>query len=300
MQNLYDLLGVRPDDDAESLKKAFRRAAKASHPDHHGGDPQAAARFRRISAAYEILRDARQRAAYDRLLELERRPLRHKVKRSLFDVKRYVVKRHIVRDVMAGILIVAVLATGYGLYARILQPSVHGTAGVTSRVSERAASDLHRAEGIGAAGTDRPGRAAAPRTPVVTPTAPVAAVSAADGQTEVPGGEAVSSPAGSATVIAIRDGEPAVPTGPGKTGGEPDGKTPEPARATAGGVKLPDVRPTETKMPARPSAATKPHAPGRSTPIEQAALENRNSGAPETGNTPAPDTVPSRVFGVGF
>jgi curved DNA-binding protein CbpA len=33
MKNLYDLLGARPDDDAETLRKAYRKAAKASHPD---------------------------------------------------------------------------------------------------------------------------------------------------------------------------------------------------------------------------------------------------------------------------
>src|SRR5262245_9639359 len=87
MQSLYDLLGVRPDDDAETLKKAFRKAAKASHPDHHGGDPEAAARFRQISEAYEILRDAGQRAAYDRQLKRERGPSRHEVKRSRSEMR---------------------------------------------------------------------------------------------------------------------------------------------------------------------------------------------------------------------
>jgi DnaJ-class molecular chaperone len=51
MQNLCDLLGVRPDDNAETIKKAFREAAKASHPDHHGDDPQAAVRFRQSAPA---------------------------------------------------------------------------------------------------------------------------------------------------------------------------------------------------------------------------------------------------------
>jgi DnaJ domain len=48
MKNFYDLLGARPDDDAETLRKAYRKAAKASHPDHHGGDQDAAAQFRQI------------------------------------------------------------------------------------------------------------------------------------------------------------------------------------------------------------------------------------------------------------
>src|SRR3974377_1957923 len=89
-RNLYDLLGVRPDDDAENLRKAFLKAAKESHPDHHGDDPEAATRFRQIAEAYDILRDAGQRAAYDRLLEAECRPLRATLKS---DVKRTMVTK---------------------------------------------------------------------------------------------------------------------------------------------------------------------------------------------------------------
>ena len=69
MITAYELLGVGPDDDAEELKHAFRKAAKASHPDIHAGDPNAAIRFRCIVIAYEILRDPEHRAAYDRLLK---------------------------------------------------------------------------------------------------------------------------------------------------------------------------------------------------------------------------------------
>jgi curved DNA-binding protein CbpA len=39
MYTLYDLLGARPQDDAKTLKKAFRKAAKATHPDVNPGDP---------------------------------------------------------------------------------------------------------------------------------------------------------------------------------------------------------------------------------------------------------------------
>ncbi len=112
-RNLYDLLGVRPDDDAETLRRAFRLAARESHPDHHGDDPEAAARFRQIAEAYDILRDAEQRAAYDRLLEVERRPLRSKLKQALSDAT-----RHMVADAVVGVILVIVLAGGYELYSR--------------------------------------------------------------------------------------------------------------------------------------------------------------------------------------
>ena len=42
MATLYDLLGALPDDDADGLRAAFRKAAKASHPDVNPGNPEAA------------------------------------------------------------------------------------------------------------------------------------------------------------------------------------------------------------------------------------------------------------------
>jgi hypothetical protein len=75
MKTLYDVLGARPDDDAGHLKEAYRKAAKANHPDHHAGDPEAEKRFARIVEAYDILRDANRRAAYDGALARQQRPL---------------------------------------------------------------------------------------------------------------------------------------------------------------------------------------------------------------------------------
>jgi curved DNA-binding protein CbpA len=300
MQNLYDQLGVRPDDDAETLKKAFRKAAKASHPDHHRGDPQAAVRFRQISGVYEILRDPEQRAAYDRLLEFERRPMRHKVKRSLSDMR-----RHVVHDVMAGALLAIVLAVGYELFARVPETPGDLTAGVTVTARE---GDVRR-------GRD-PEPVPAPQMPVVVPTPPPTAASAANDHDR---------PAGQTIAVSSRASDSDVPTGagvPGETEGEPpvrhdapsvdtsvsdaeernsvpaagdrrDGKTPEPAGANTGGVKPPEinVKLPEIKVSARAPAAAKRHAPSRPR-LEQAALENRQ--------TPAPDNAPSPVFGVGF
>ena len=84
MATLYDLLGALPDDDADGLRAAFRKAAKASHPDVNPGDPEAAERFRRIVRANAILSDEQQRAAYDQLLEVARRQQRQAPKRSNF------------------------------------------------------------------------------------------------------------------------------------------------------------------------------------------------------------------------
>ena len=70
MKTLYELLGALPDDDAESIRAAFRRAAKANHPDRNPGDPDAPKRFRRIVRAHAILSDKAQRASYDELLDI--------------------------------------------------------------------------------------------------------------------------------------------------------------------------------------------------------------------------------------
>src|SRR5919198_933859 len=74
MGTLYDLLGALPNDDAEALRVAFRRAAKATHPDTNPGNPDAALRFRQLVRAHNILSDAEQRATYDQLLAIATRP----------------------------------------------------------------------------------------------------------------------------------------------------------------------------------------------------------------------------------
>ena len=58
MGTLYDLLGALPSDDAEGLRTAFRKAAKATHPDINPDQPDAALRFRELVRAYDILTDA--------------------------------------------------------------------------------------------------------------------------------------------------------------------------------------------------------------------------------------------------
>ena len=112
MATLYDLLGALPDDDADGLRAAFRRAAKASHPDVNPGDPVAAERFRRIVRANAILSDEQQRVAYDRLLEVARRQQSPKPKRSNFSdtIRRLSV------DAIASAAVSAVLVGGYLLF----------------------------------------------------------------------------------------------------------------------------------------------------------------------------------------
>jgi hypothetical protein len=58
----YQVLRVAVTATEKEIKVAYRRAARAAHPDH-GGDPAA---FRRVTSAYETLIDPQRRKAYDR------------------------------------------------------------------------------------------------------------------------------------------------------------------------------------------------------------------------------------------
>jgi DnaJ-class molecular chaperone len=61
----YRALGVSKDASADEIKKAYRKLAKATHPDSTGGNKAKESRFKEISVAYEVLGDAKKRAQYD-------------------------------------------------------------------------------------------------------------------------------------------------------------------------------------------------------------------------------------------
>ena len=65
-QDHYHLLGIRSDATPTQIRSAYRRAARAHHPDLNPGDTDAADRFKRVQEAYEVLSDPNRRAAYDR------------------------------------------------------------------------------------------------------------------------------------------------------------------------------------------------------------------------------------------
>ena len=60
----YDVLGVSREATGDEIKKAFRRLARAHHPDVNP-DPAAQERFKEIARAYEVLSDAEKRQMYD-------------------------------------------------------------------------------------------------------------------------------------------------------------------------------------------------------------------------------------------
>jgi DnaJ-like protein len=62
--DLYRILQVEPNANLEAIHAAYRRLARLYHPDLNPR-PEAAERMRAINAAYRVLSDSRQRAAYD-------------------------------------------------------------------------------------------------------------------------------------------------------------------------------------------------------------------------------------------
>ncbi|MEL6681711.1 MAG: molecular chaperone DnaJ [Pseudomonadota bacterium] len=65
-RDYYDVLGVAKGADAAAIKKAYRQKAKELHPDRNADNPNAEAQFKEANEAYEVLKDADKKAAYDR------------------------------------------------------------------------------------------------------------------------------------------------------------------------------------------------------------------------------------------
>ena len=65
-RDYYEVLGVGRDASEEDLKKAYRKLAMQFHPDRNQGDASAEGKFKEVSEAYDALKDAEKRAAYDR------------------------------------------------------------------------------------------------------------------------------------------------------------------------------------------------------------------------------------------
>lgn len=64
-RDYYEVLGVKKGVSDADLKKAYRRLAMQYHPDRNQGDSAAESKFKEVKEAYEVLGDAKKRAAYD-------------------------------------------------------------------------------------------------------------------------------------------------------------------------------------------------------------------------------------------
>ena len=304
MKTLYDLLGVPADADAEGLRDAFRKAAKAYHPDLHAGDPDAPMRFREIVEAYDILRDADQRAAYDRLLKFERERLR----RILKGTASYLV-RNIVSDAIAVVGLAIVLGGGYTLFAYISKTPIEA-----AKLAEAAARGPAKIAAV------QPGARtymthdtlegmAAPETPFVLSAitsatndgaAPAVAIRHADAKSAAdrPDKTYAMRPLGQdkAQTADIRFSSPEKDDGVPKlfsshfamSDDKLDVKTPDAANVNMGNAKIPEM-----KTPARARTAAKRQAASRAA-FAQASPENRSTCSGSCSGDAPP------LFGVGF
>ena len=69
-RDLYKVLGVARDVEADALKKAYRKLARRHHPDVNPGDKASEDKFKEISEAYDVLSDPTKRRNYDEFGEV--------------------------------------------------------------------------------------------------------------------------------------------------------------------------------------------------------------------------------------
>jgi curved DNA-binding protein CbpA len=75
-ETYYDVLGVSRTATDDVIRAAFRKAAKAFHPDVNGGNPEAEKRLREVIGAYRSLRSPQKRMVYDQFLAANERASR--------------------------------------------------------------------------------------------------------------------------------------------------------------------------------------------------------------------------------
>jgi curved DNA-binding protein CbpA len=308
MKTLYDLLGTRPGDDAEALRTAFRKAAKANHPDLHAGDPYAAMRFRRIAEAYEILRDTERRANYDRLLELKR----ERDGRRLTGIVSYLM-RSVAFDAVTAVALAIVLTGGYTIYAHISKTSAE----VLARTGGRGSARIAVGQPAGPANMNKPGkrrdepeRNAGPD--MMVPNAVASAVTHAPPAESTPSGS-VPGAAGlnaevananqtagaetldqdSAQLVRVLSSSRESDSGGGKSFSSDFAISDDKRDIKRETHDISDIKLPETRIPPKARIAVKRQAAGHTT-FEQASLENRNA----CSGSCLRDVPP--LFGVGF
>src|SRR5690349_3901532 len=71
-KDFYAILGVPQDADDAAIKKAYRKLARAHHPDKNPGDAAAEQRFKDVGEANSVLSDPEKRREYDAVRQMAR------------------------------------------------------------------------------------------------------------------------------------------------------------------------------------------------------------------------------------
>lgn len=66
-KDYYAILGVAPEADDKTIKKAYQKLAKQYHPDVNPGDKKAEEKFKEITEAYQAISDSEKRRKYDEI-----------------------------------------------------------------------------------------------------------------------------------------------------------------------------------------------------------------------------------------
>ncbi|NMB56538.1 DnaJ domain-containing protein [Candidatus Beckwithbacteria bacterium] len=64
-RDYYEILGISKSATTDEIKKAYRKLAMKYHPDVNKDDNDAAAKFKEVSEAYQVLSDAKKKQQYD-------------------------------------------------------------------------------------------------------------------------------------------------------------------------------------------------------------------------------------------
>jgi curved DNA-binding protein CbpA len=130
MQTSYDVLGVPRNASDEAIRAAFRKAAKACHPDLNAGDPTREQELRQVLAAYELLRNPQQRAVYDQSLDAYERYLRNSRRKKI---------QRLAAAPVAALVSSAVVALGVTLWSGPPQASGSAAGKVAQHASQQVA-----------------------------------------------------------------------------------------------------------------------------------------------------------------
>jgi curved DNA-binding protein CbpA len=119
--DLYRALGISSRASPLEIKVAFRKLAKALHPDRNAGDKLAEQQFAAVHEAYTILANAEWRATYDRELELIRAAAAAQAVEQEADqvaARRRLVVREALKTAAATVVLTASLVTGLSIWQR--------------------------------------------------------------------------------------------------------------------------------------------------------------------------------------